>query len=154
MLPENEKNIILTGDPERAFDPYTYILLYSYPDILLQNAPAEHLQHIVQFRNEEENMPINYRQQRDTSRFKSDRDRSKAIASRTRSQSQGQPIANRTRSKQSTAKGHKITTINETTTIPEARMDNISSITVQNDTYLDTFTWSEGNGVDNPPYIW
>ena len=49
-LPESERNIILTGDPEKKFDPYVYIWIYSFPTIAAQNPIVqEHFQHILQF---------------------------------------------------------------------------------------------------------
>ena len=35
-LPESERNILLIGDPEQEFDPYTYIWIYTYPEIAVQ----------------------------------------------------------------------------------------------------------------------
>jgi hypothetical protein len=32
-LPETEINIMLTGDPEQKFDPYSYICIYRYPEL-------------------------------------------------------------------------------------------------------------------------
>ena len=45
----HERNIVLTGDPFVEFDPYTYILVYNYPE-QIQNYPtiAKNFQHIVQ----------------------------------------------------------------------------------------------------------
>ena len=45
----HERNIVLTGDPFVEFDPYTYILVYNYPE-QVQNYPniAQNFQHIVQ----------------------------------------------------------------------------------------------------------
>jgi hypothetical protein len=45
----HERNILLTGDPFVEFDPYTYILVYNYPE-QIQNYPniAQNFQHIVQ----------------------------------------------------------------------------------------------------------
>jgi hypothetical protein len=37
QLPESKRNILLTGDPEQEFDPYTYIWIYTYPEIPVQN---------------------------------------------------------------------------------------------------------------------
>jgi hypothetical protein len=44
----HERNIVLTGDPFVEFDPYTYILVYNYPE-QVQNYPniAQNFQHIV-----------------------------------------------------------------------------------------------------------
>ena len=43
-----ERNIVLTGDPFVEFDPFTYILVYNYPE-QIQNYPniAQNFQHIV-----------------------------------------------------------------------------------------------------------
>ena len=38
-LNKQERNIVLTGDPNLEFDPFTYMLLYSYPQ-QAQNYPA------------------------------------------------------------------------------------------------------------------
>jgi hypothetical protein len=45
----HERNIVLTGDPYVEFDPYTYILVFNYPE-QVQNYPniAQIFQHIVQ----------------------------------------------------------------------------------------------------------
>jgi hypothetical protein len=52
LLPPEERNIILTGDPDKAFDPFSYIWCYSYPDIAAQNPiPQEYFQHILEFEN-------------------------------------------------------------------------------------------------------
>ena len=50
LLPPAERNILLTGDPDQRFDPFSYIWCYSYPEIAAQNpALQEHFQHILQF---------------------------------------------------------------------------------------------------------
>jgi hypothetical protein len=36
-LPGSGRNIHLTGDPDKEFDPYTYIWICTYPDIAVQN---------------------------------------------------------------------------------------------------------------------
>ena len=49
-LPETERNIILTGDPEQEFDPYTYIWIDTYPELARQNQYIENnFQHILHF---------------------------------------------------------------------------------------------------------
>ena len=49
-IPEAERNIILTGDPEKKFDPYVYIWIYSFQTIVGENPIVqEHFQHILQF---------------------------------------------------------------------------------------------------------
>ena len=49
-LPAEERNILLTGDPNLKFDPYTYILVYSFPEIAAQNPFIfQNFQHILQF---------------------------------------------------------------------------------------------------------
>jgi hypothetical protein len=44
----HERNIVLTGDPFVEFDPYTYILVYNYPE-QVQDYPniAQNFQHIL-----------------------------------------------------------------------------------------------------------
>ncbi len=64
-LPSTERNIILTGDPDQEFDPYTYIWIYTYPEFARQNPVIEqNFQHILQFENDIEpeiplDQPIN-----------------------------------------------------------------------------------------------
>ena len=42
----------MTGDPEQEFDPYTYIWIYTYPEIAVQNPEIQlNFQHILQFDN-------------------------------------------------------------------------------------------------------
>jgi hypothetical protein len=49
-LPENERNILLTGDSDQEFDPYTYSWVYTCPEIAIQNpAIQQNFQHILQF---------------------------------------------------------------------------------------------------------
>jgi hypothetical protein len=36
-LTDSERNILFTGDPEEEFDPYTYIWIYTYQEIAVQN---------------------------------------------------------------------------------------------------------------------
>jgi hypothetical protein len=52
-LPESERNILLTGDKDQEFDPYTYIWIYSYPEIAVQN-PLIHqnFQHTLQLEDQ------------------------------------------------------------------------------------------------------
>ena len=59
-LPSTERNIILTGDPEQEFDPYTYIWIYTYPEFARQNPLIEqNFQHILQFENDiEPDLPL------------------------------------------------------------------------------------------------
>ena len=47
-LTSQERNIVLTGDPFIEFDPFTYILVYNYPEEI-QNYPniAQNFQHIL-----------------------------------------------------------------------------------------------------------
>ena len=47
-LNKQERNIVLTGDPNLEFDPFTYVLLYSFPQ-QAQNYPAiaQALPHLV-----------------------------------------------------------------------------------------------------------
>ena len=47
-LNKQERNLVLTGDPNLEFDPFTYVLLYSYPQ-QAQNYPAiaQALPHLV-----------------------------------------------------------------------------------------------------------
>ena len=47
-LTSQEGNILLTGDPFVEFDPFTYILMYNYPE-QIQNYPniAQNFQHIL-----------------------------------------------------------------------------------------------------------
>ena len=55
-LPSTERNIILPGDPNQEFDPYTYIWIYTYPEFARQNPVIEqNFQHILQF---EDNLPL------------------------------------------------------------------------------------------------
>ena len=57
-LPPTERNIILTGDPDLEFDPYTYIWIYSYPELAVQNPIIEqNFQHILQFEENFEQEP-------------------------------------------------------------------------------------------------
>ena len=50
ILPPRERNIILTGDPDQRFDPFSYIWCYSNPEIVVQNPLLQqHFQHILQF---------------------------------------------------------------------------------------------------------
>ena len=60
-LPESERNILLTGDPNQEFDPYTYIWIYTYPELAIQNPDIqENFQHILQFEeNFEQEIPLN-----------------------------------------------------------------------------------------------
>ena len=52
LLPPEERNILLTGDPDQAFDPFSYIWCYSYPQIAAQNPILQaHFQHILHFEN-------------------------------------------------------------------------------------------------------
>jgi hypothetical protein len=52
LLPPEERNILLTGDPYKAFDPFSYIWCYSYPDIAARNPILqEYFQHILEFEN-------------------------------------------------------------------------------------------------------
>ena len=49
-LPESERNILLTGDPEQEFDPHTYIWIYTYTELAVQNPVIqENFQHILHF---------------------------------------------------------------------------------------------------------
>jgi hypothetical protein len=49
-LTKIERNILLTGDPDQEFDPYTYIWIYTYPELAIQNpAIQQNFQHILQF---------------------------------------------------------------------------------------------------------
>ena len=53
LLPPEERNIILTGDPDKAFDPFSYIWCYSYPEIAALNPILrQYFQHILQFEND------------------------------------------------------------------------------------------------------
>ena len=47
-LTSKERNILLTGDPFIEFDPFTYFLVYNYPE-QIQNYPnmAQNFQHIL-----------------------------------------------------------------------------------------------------------
>ncbi len=47
-LTSQERNILLTGDPFVEFNPFTYILVYNYPE-QIQNYPniAQNFQHIL-----------------------------------------------------------------------------------------------------------
>jgi hypothetical protein len=57
-LPPEERNILLTGDPDKAFDPFSYIWCYSYPDITAHNPILqEYFQHILEFENNIVNQP-------------------------------------------------------------------------------------------------
>jgi hypothetical protein len=50
----NERNIVLTGDPFVEFNPYTYILVYNYPEQINQYPNiAQNFQHIIQNREAE-----------------------------------------------------------------------------------------------------
>jgi hypothetical protein len=52
LLPPGERNILLTGDPDQTFDPFSYIWCYTYPQIAAQNPILQaHFQHILQFEN-------------------------------------------------------------------------------------------------------
>ncbi len=58
LLPPEERNILLTGDPDKAFDPFSYIWCYSYPDIAARNPILlQYFQHILGFENNVENQP-------------------------------------------------------------------------------------------------
>ena len=58
LLPPEERNIILTGDPDKSFDPFSYIWCYSYPDIAARNPILlQYFQHILGFENNVENLP-------------------------------------------------------------------------------------------------
>jgi hypothetical protein len=53
-LPEIKRNILLTGDPNQEFYPYTYIWIYTYPEIAIQNpAIQQNFQHILQFEDQQ-----------------------------------------------------------------------------------------------------
>ncbi len=54
----HERNIVLTGDPFVEFDPYTYILVYNYPE-QVQDYPniAQNFQHILPNKAEEAPKP-------------------------------------------------------------------------------------------------
>ena len=53
ILPKQERNLILTGDPNLEFDPYTYIWIYSYPDLAALNPEiAAHFNHILNHDNQ------------------------------------------------------------------------------------------------------
>ncbi len=53
QLPDSERNIILTGDPEQEFDPHTYIWIYSYPELAIQNPLSqENFKHVLQFEDQ------------------------------------------------------------------------------------------------------
>ena len=59
LLPPEERNILLTGDPDQAFDPFSYIWCYSYPEIAARNPILqEHFQHILQFEDNIEDAQI------------------------------------------------------------------------------------------------
>jgi hypothetical protein len=46
-LPESERNILPTGDPEQDLNPYKYIWIYTYQERIIQNpAIHENFQHI------------------------------------------------------------------------------------------------------------
>ncbi len=58
ILPPEERNILLTGDPDKAFDPFSYIWCYSYPNIAARNPILlQYFQHILGFENNVENQP-------------------------------------------------------------------------------------------------
>ena len=59
LPPLEERNILLNGDPDQAFDPLGYIWRYSYPEIAARNPTLEeHFQHILQFEDEIEDAQI------------------------------------------------------------------------------------------------
>ena len=95
-LPEIERNIILTGDPDQEFDPYTYIWIYTYPEIARQNPVIENnFQHILQFEdNFEPEIPLDQPIER--------RKRGRPVGSKTQKANPNpdpDSIASRTRSK-------------------------------------------------------
>ena len=59
QLPVEERNILLTGDPDTSFDPYIYVWIYSFPQIAVQNPLVQqHFQHILQFEDQfQEDLP-------------------------------------------------------------------------------------------------
>ena len=58
-LTTRERNVVLTGDPYTEFDPYTYILIYTYPEEVGQYPNIlENFGHIIEAR-----LPQNVQQQ-------------------------------------------------------------------------------------------
>jgi hypothetical protein len=48
-FPETERNILLTGDPDKELDSYTYIWIYTYPELaILNTAIQQNFQYILQ----------------------------------------------------------------------------------------------------------
>ena len=58
-MPVEERNILLTGDPDTSFDPYVYMWIYSFPQIAAQNPLVQqHFLHILQFEDQfQEELP-------------------------------------------------------------------------------------------------
>jgi hypothetical protein len=67
-LPESERNILFTRDPDQEFDPYSCFWIYEYPELAIQNPVIqENFQHILQFEGNfdlEEILPLDQENQR------------------------------------------------------------------------------------------